>query len=627
MTENNTNEEQHLKTDLERTEPVVEKRDEKMDTGLTESGVGSLDSIKPAQVDSPTTDNDNDVSSGGENGPDSSTDTNASTHTENNKTSTPPQTTTGLSTPPNRNSQVDSEIVTDVKVDDPNTDNPEIEVKETEETPKKRKSNNPNDDLEFPTEIRINPEAQVEQDKLFIKLNDEYKNIESREAESDEDFRNIRKNLVDLKEKAEALFLVAKEEKNSFIDTIQGYFKNINERMEEKQKQRDEEREKVYLEHKERIDATIDEAAKEEHYNTGRKKLISLQNELKGIELPRQRRHEVGEKIQEVFDSINKKQDEHRAQFEAEAANNYAEVKPQIIQAKEEAMNSTEFNNSRKMLIEKQQIIKEAQLTRSQKDELFGEIRKAFNSINEKQDAEKEEFYAESQTNYEKLKPIVQQAINFATDPNNFSSARKKLIDAQNEIKKYRMKLSHKNELFGAIRTIFTKLNETSDSSELDQESLDNYQRLDTKVNEAAMNVRYNTNLNEMRNGLISVRDEVKLTKLTAKHRKELNASIRKAFSEYDKKKEAYFKNRKIRQKKSSGNAAQKIGNEITELEERNVVLKKEIELEKSKMEHLAGDDEKEVIQKTIEEKEKNIKEVSERIATKKAELEKINNQ
>jgi len=476
-------------------------------------------------------------------------------------------------------------------------------------------------------EIRINPEAQQEQDKLFVMLANEYEQIHGLTAESEEDFKTIRKNLVDLKEKAEALFLVAKEEKEKFIDSIQDYFKSINERMDEKRKIRNEEREKTYLSIEPEIDKSIEEASTGENFTNSRKILIDLQAKLKTIDLPKNRRSTISSRIQEVFESINKKQDAYREKYEMESIENYLKIKPEIIKKKEEALSSKDFANSRKALIAAQNQIKDMKLTRQQRDELFGEIRVAFTHVNEQQDAEREEFHKESNLNYQKLKTIVQEAIDHAVNPDNYASARQRLISAQNEIKKYRLRLSHKNDLFGAIRTVFTKLNESADfnSDVMDQESLDNYQKLKTKVNEAAMNVRYSNNLNEMRNGLIAVRDEVKLLKLAGKHRKELSTSIRKAFSEYDKKKEDYFKGRKKKDQRESVNRIQKLDSDIMQLEKELHSIGSEIELEKSKIEHLAGEEEKEVINKTILDHQQSINELSQKIASLKADKDKLN--
>lgn len=574
MTDNQNND-THEQTDIPRTEPVVEKRKENMDTKLEESHVDELAQKEEAKAD-----------------------------TEEKSEHTPAEASSEASESSSDSKQEDS---------------PQKEKKEPY---------NPNADLEFPKEIRINPEAQEEQDKLFIKLKEEYKSIESQPSETESDFKRIRKNLVDLKEKAEALFLVALEEKNAFIQSIQDYFQSINDRMDKIREEKNAEQEKLYEAHAAEIDAEIEKAKAEENFSQARKILIDLQAKLKDLDLSRERKQEIFGKIHEVFQTINQKQDEWNEKFEAESTENYIKYKPIVTERVEAAMANENYSEARKSLIDTQGLLKEVRMKRKQLDELFKEIRRGFKAVNDKQDAENAEFNKQSQETYEKLKPVVQEAIDYAVDPANYSTARRKLIDTQNEIKKHKMKMAHKNDLFGAIRAVFTKLNEHSDlQNVVDSESLENYERLKTKVNEAALNVRYSNYLNEIRNGLIDVREEVSLSKLSADHRNELLKSIRDAFSEYDKKKEKYFGNRRKKEKKDAGNAITKVNKEISDLEERISSINKDIELENAKIEHLAGDDEKKIIEEKIASLKENLESASKQLDEKKSEKEKLSEQ
>ncbi|GAB5465051.1 MAG: hypothetical protein Kapaf2KO_04870 [Candidatus Kapaibacteriales bacterium] len=499
---------------------------------------------------------------------------------------------------------------------------PEGETDENKEVVKDEKPapKGPNHDVEFPTEIRINPEAQKQQNELFAFLKGEMTRIEGMTIDLEDEYKSVRKNLVDLKERVDALFLIEAEDKQGLLDGIQTHFVTISDRMDEKRKEAAAKQEENYRAFEEEFNAAIKSAEEDENFNNGRKTLIELQKKVKKQDFTQDRKTELLNKIQSSFDGVNERHDKYREELNAKSEVVFAEVKPKVEETVKKADEQESFTEARKMLVALQKELKEKDLRRKHSDELYGMIRESFDRLNKRQDEYFEKNNEIFKANYEEAKPKVQEAIDFATKPENFGQARKKLIDTQNMLKGLKMRRSDSNELFGAIRSVFSKLNESSaiKDSELDEEALQNYEKLKQKVGEAAMNVKYNSRLNDIRDGLVAVQEEVKLHKLTRKHRNELLGSIRSAFAEFDKKKEEFFGNRKSSKKQ---NDVKKAENQLSDLQVKEKELAEQIEIEEGKLEHLATGDEAELIKERLTDMKKQLEDIQKKIEEKKKEV------
>jgi hypothetical protein len=108
-------------------------------------------------------------------------------------------------------------------------------------------------------------------------------------------------------------------------------------------------------------------------------KLILLQNELKDAQIKRADKNTLFDKIQEVFVIVKAKKKEFTGVvFET------AKEKNELVLRQVAGMEV--FKEARVVLIDWQKELKDMLLTKKQKDELFGSIRKAFDELNEKQD-------------------------------------------------------------------------------------------------------------------------------------------------------------------------------------------------------------------------------------------------
>lgn len=399
-------------------------------------------------------------------------------------------------------------------------------------------------------ELVVNEEALKEQNQLFENLKNEVDALRSN-VQTMEEIKHERKNMAELKEKLLSLFLIPKAERDNYINIIQSKFEALKETSD---KLRNEEHKKLEENLKiiePKIHSVLKEAENPQNFGDIRKKLIEMQIELKDYEIHRDKKDDFFSLMQKAFESLNEKQDLEREKYEMEISENYLNVKPKVADAIRYAVQTDNYNKARERLIECQNELKKLKLKKDHLDELFGLIRKAFENVNQKQDLEREKIKGETVENYNEIKPIVDEAIKFATETEDYETARKRLIDVQKEIKSKILTRYQRDELYGSIREVFSVLNEKQDSNreEFLEECNANYSRLEISVNEAAANIDFTNDLNNIREGLLAVQDEVKIVKLTRTQRNELFKRIRLGFSKFDEKRNEFIKNRKQHQK------------------------------------------------------------------------------
>ena len=113
--------------------------------------------------------------------------------------------------------------------------------------------------------------------------------------------------------------------------------------------------------------------------------------------------------------------------------------------------------------------------------------------------------------------------------------------------------------------------------------------RLEIAVNEACAYIDFTNNLNDIREGLIAVQDEVKIVKLTRSQRNELFKRIRVGFSQFDEKRNSFIKSRKKQKESETEEIQSNTKEETTKSDEvsNSVRIQKEIEETQAKIENI----------------------------------------
>ena len=403
-----------------------------------------------------------------------------------------------------------------------------------------------NNEPEEKIELQVNGEALQEQTLLFETLKQEVDNLKTDVQDLDE-IKHERKNMADIKEKLLSLFLIPKSDRDKYIDLIQSKFEILKETSDKIKNEINSRLDENLKKIEPKVNEVSKEAENPENFGEIRKKLVELQSELKEYELHRDRKDDFFSLVQKAFESLDERQDLEREKYEMETSENYLNIKPKVAESIKFAVQTDNFNQAREKLIECQNELKKLKLKKSHLDELFGLIRLAFENVNQKQDLERDKQKEASVENYNEIKPIVTEATKFADETDDYEAARKRLIETQKAIKEKTLTRSQRDELYGAIREVFNRLNEKQDANreEFLEECNANYAKLEISVNEAAAYIDFTNNLNDIREGLLAVQDEVKIVKLTRTQRNELFKRIRLGFSRFDEKRNEFIKSRK----------------------------------------------------------------------------------
>lgn len=389
------------------------------------------------------------------------------------------------------------------------------------------------------------------------------------QAKEGTDWKLLRNNQVELRGALKMLFLV-KEDTKKLNDIIDEHAEIINQRQNSERMEKDKIFENNYNQYKEKVIETCNKANETTIFKEGRDLLIKLQDEIKPVQLKRSQRDEFFSLIQAAFLAINEKQANERENFEMECIENYHSLKKTIENACDFAKNSNRFSDARKKLIETQQEIKGKRLRREQRDELYQIIRVSFEELNLRQSADRSVNEEEITENYTKLAKIVNEAIEYANNTEEYSEARARLISAQNEIKALKLNRNQRDELYALIREVFTKMNETqsSERESYENEAEGNYIKLTEKVNNSFELVLGLTDFRLIRENLLAIQGEVRLMRLKRGQRNELFSRLREAFNLFDKRRDEFFTGRREERKRKFVTVLDNMNAKISRLEE-----------------------------------------------------------
>ena len=218
-----------------------------------------------------------------------------------------------------------------------------------------------------------------------------------------------------------------------------------------------------YLNLKKILDAGLANADKSAELREAKGYLIEVQNHFKGLQLRREDREELYNRLQEAFAIVNKKIDDERLDFELTALSNYADIKSDVDKAAGMASHSENTREAWDFLLTVQTRIKGAKLFREQRDELYGKLQAAFEMIKTKREEERHVFEQEAQQNYSRLKALVEKGLIQAEETHEYKETREFLKKIQSEFKGIKLVREQREELYSRLQTAFDILGKRLD--------------------------------------------------------------------------------------------------------------------------------------------------------------------
>lgn len=437
------------------------------------------------------------------------------------------------------------------------------------------------------------------------------------------DWKKLRNRQSDLRAKIKILFL-NKDDNLALNAKIDEASETINKKQNEEREKKEKEYQENYEKFVSVVDETCKKAAEEETFSNARDMLIKLQDDLRDVQLKRSQKDQFLSQIQSTFTDLNEKRAVEQENYEMECIDNYYNLKEPIQKACEFSKTTERFAEGRNRLIAAQRKIKGKKLKRDQRDELYQIIRDHFEMLNERQAAERMVSDEEADANYEKTKKIVDETLDFARNTEEYGEARTRMIAAQKEIKAVKMKREQRDELFAAIREVFSSINEkqASERAGFEEEANKNYDNLTKKVDDAFGLVYGVSDFKLIRESLINVQAEVKIMTLRRDQRNELFARIREAFGIFDKKRDEFFSERRAEKARKLQTGLENVKVKIERLEE---LRQKENETLESLKNDQAEEAQIQAVEKKIETKTKQIEESKKRLEDIEKEIQEIN--
>ncbi len=428
-----------------------------------------------------------------------------------------------------------------------------------------------------------------------------------------------------------------REHREEIVKMLDEAFEDLNRRQAEERERYEMECIENYHNLKAIVDDALEFFQKSDNLRDVRIKMIEAQNHFKGLVLKKEQREEQFDRVQKAFDILNEKQAAERAEFEKEAAENFAVLKVSIDDAIEYSKTAEIFKDARRRLINAQKEIRGKKLRKVQRDKLYGDIRQAFEELNKRQDEYREEFDKEAEENYQMLKKNIEGAVSYALNTDNYNEARETLIKAQNAIKGMRLKKEQMDDLFSTIRNAFNEVNrkQDDDREEFVKECNDNYANLKEKLQNANIELDSdNIIYKDYREKLIALQNEIKIVKLKRDQRNEMFQQMRHVFSKFDKKRDAFFDNVKENKKDKLESVIDNLNRKIDRIKDSLSWDQKSLDFQMNKFDdpnvELTDDDKKvvnekiEFIKGVIKDKVDSIKEVESRIADIDKEIEEL---
>ena len=247
-----------------------------------------------------------------------------------------------------------------------------------------------------------------------------------------------------------------REHAEEILTALNNAIENINNKIREERENYEMECSENYHILKAKVEATVEKASKATHFKSARQSLIDLQAEIKDKKLKRNQREELYQIIRECFEGINQRQQQERQMSDADYEENYQKIKKIVDEAISFAENvTTSFKEAKDTLIAAQAAIKAAILRKAQKDELFGNIRRVFEAINEKQNADRENYDKEANENYSKLSAKIEEAFVYLNNTSDFRLLRENIIGIQSEVRIMKLKREQRAELLEKIQKAF----------------------------------------------------------------------------------------------------------------------------------------------------------------------------
>jgi hypothetical protein len=219
--------------------------------------------------------------------------------------------------------------------------------------------------------------------------------------------------------------------------------------------EQEDERQSNYIALKAILDKGLEEAAELGNPRDAKAVLIDVQQHFRGLQLFREDREELYQRLQSAFQVVNKKIEDENHQFEVEAEQNYLDLCKMNDEIQSMFNKKVDNREIWAKLLLLQDEIRARKLKREDRMELTGHIQDAFTLIKMEREEQQRLHQAESTSNYQRLKTLVDQGLKQAEESHEYKDTREFLKKIQSEFKGLKMEPAQREELYSRLQTAF----------------------------------------------------------------------------------------------------------------------------------------------------------------------------
>jgi len=208
----------------------------------------------------------------------------------------------------------------------------------------------------------------------------------------------------------------------------------------------------------------------------------------------------------------------------------YADIKNKFVIAKGLLVNN--YKEARNLLIELQQLIKNADLSKSERLEFHEKIQDCFNDIQKKITKEQIDFENEASNNFFNLNPKILQATERVNYSENHRETWDYLIEIQNEFKGIKLRKEHREALYSQLQQAFELLKQkiAEQKVKIENDNKHNYELIITKIMHISEKISDNNDIIQAKEELISIQTEIKNINFTRNQKDILYNLIQECF-------------------------------------------------------------------------------------------------
>jgi hypothetical protein len=360
------------------------------------------------------------------------------------------------------------------------------------------------------------------------------------------DLREAKALLIEIQNGFKGLKL-HREDREELYNKLQLSFAEINHKISEERLNFENEAAMNFFTIKEKVEEAVFMA----HHTNDTKEcwnfLLEVQALFKGAKLQREHRESLYAKLQGAFDRLKEIQTSQNKQFETVASQNYTELKQSVAEAVNFSNTSDDSRLAKDNLIKIQAVLRETQLTREQKDELYAKIQQAFTTINTRKEIESEQNSALAQLQFDEYYPKVKEIATQASASPDFKNLRESLKTLQAQIRSSALLREQRLELQAILQQAFEKLNERQDEDRntFTTQANANYKRLKILVEKGLLQAEETHEYKDTREFLKKIQSEFKGIKMIKEEREELYSRLQTAFEILNTRVDEYFHTKK----------------------------------------------------------------------------------